>query len=132
MNIKELAKKVQKMRSLQKKYFDTRSKSVLGDSKARERELDLLVEKILAEPDRATDITIEQINGVDYVSTEQLARALGIASQNKPNTSALSPSDFGCYLADELEQFDRYLAEFEGGVSFEEWVNLQIQTALWL
>jgi hypothetical protein len=44
----------------------------------------------------------------------------------------LSPSDFGTYLADELEQFDRYLAEFEGGVSFKEWVNLQIHTALWL
>jgi hypothetical protein len=50
MNIKKLAQQVQEMRALQKEYFTTRSKSVLGDSKARERELDLLVAKILADP----------------------------------------------------------------------------------
>jgi hypothetical protein len=143
MNIKELAKEVQKMRSLQREYFATQKKTILGESKSKEKEIDTLVEKILAEPDRATDITVEQINGVDYVSMEQLrkvtgvsaeelARAWGIVSQPKPPDSVLSPSDFGTYLADELEQFDRYLAEFEGGVSFKEWVNLQIHTALWL
>ena len=68
MNAKELAKKVQEMRSLQRKYFATQKKTILGESKSKEKEIDVLIEKILAEP--ATDITIEQINGADYVSSE--------------------------------------------------------------
>ena len=141
MNIKELAKEVRKMRSLQREYFATQKKTILGESESKEKEVDALVEKILAEPERATDITIEQINGVDYVSLEQLrkvtrisaeelARAWGIVSQPKPPVSALSPSDFGPYLADELEQFDLYLAEFQRGKSFSEWVKDRIDEAL--
>jgi hypothetical protein len=57
MNIKELAKEVQKMRSLQRQYRATRGKSILGESKAKEREIDDLVAKILAEP--AAAITVE-------------------------------------------------------------------------
>jgi hypothetical protein len=141
MNIKELAKEVQKMRSLQREYFATQKKTILGESKAKEKEIDALVEKILAEPERATDITVEQINGVDSVSLEQLrkvtrisaeelSRAWGIVSQPKPPAPALSPSDFGPYLADELEQFNGYLAEFQGGVNFKWWVKAQIDQAL--
>ena len=141
MNIKELAKEVQKMRSLQREYFATQKKTILGESKSKEKEIDALVEEILAEPKRATDITVEQINGVDYVSLEQLrkatrisaeelARAWGIVSQPKPPVSVLSPSDFGPYLADELEQFDRYLAEFQGHVNFKWWVKTRIDEAL--
>ena len=82
MNIKELAKKVQEVRTLQKQYFATRSKSILGESKAKEREVDALVAKILAEPERATDIAIEQINGVDYVSLEQLRKVIAISAED--------------------------------------------------
>jgi hypothetical protein len=49
MNIKELAQQVQEMRTLQKRYFSTRSQSVLGESKAKEREVDALVAKVLAD-----------------------------------------------------------------------------------
>ena len=96
MNINQLAQQIQEMRALQKEYFATRSKSVLGDSKARERELDLLVAKILADP-----------------------------AAGSP-----SPSDFGPYLADELEQLDQYLAEYQGGIGFKEFVKRQIDEAL--
>jgi hypothetical protein len=141
MNIKELAKEVQKMRSLQREYFATQKKTILGESKSKEKEIDALVEEILAEPERATDIAVEQINGVDYVSLEQLrkvtkisaeelARAWGIVSQPKPPVSVLSPSDLGPYLAGELEQFDRYLAEYQRGKSFSEWVKDRIDEAL--
>jgi hypothetical protein len=148
MNIKELAKEVQKMRSLQREYFATQKKTILGESKTKEKEIDALVEKILAEPERATDIAIEQINGVDYVSLEQLRKVTGISAEElaragwlkehsikeppppHSDAPALSPSDFGPYLADELEQFDRYLAEFRGGVNFKEWAKTRIDEAL--
>jgi uncharacterized protein YlzI (FlbEa/FlbD family) len=137
MNIKELAKEVQKMRSIQKWSLVNGNCCILA--RDAEQEIDALVEKTLAEP----TITIEQINGVNYVSLEQLrkvtgvsaeelARAWGIGSQPKPPASVLSPSDFGPYLADELEQFDRYLAEFQGGVNFKEWVKDRIDKALWV
>jgi hypothetical protein len=93
-NIIQLAQQVQEMRALQKEYFATRSKSVLGDSKARERELDLLVAKILADP-----------------------------AAGSP-----SPSDFGPYLADELEQIN--LALGARGKSFNQFVKAQIDELL--
>jgi hypothetical protein len=54
MDIKELARKIQEVRTLQNQYFATRSKSILGESKAKEKEIDALVAKILAEPTAAT------------------------------------------------------------------------------
>jgi hypothetical protein len=92
MNIIQLAQQVQEMRALQKEYFATRSKSVLGDSKARERELDLLVAKILADPVAGSP----------------------------------SPSDFGPYLADELEQSTRDTLEYQGVLISRSFVKRQI------
>jgi hypothetical protein len=48
MDIKYLARQLQEMRSLQKQYFATRSRSVLEQSKAKEKEIDDLTSRILA------------------------------------------------------------------------------------
>jgi hypothetical protein len=142
MNIEESAKKVQKMRSVQKWSLVNGNCCILA--RDAEQEIDALVEKTLAEP----TITIEQINGVNYVSLEQLRKVTGISAEElaragwlkehsikeppppHSDAPALSPSDFGPYLADELEQFDRYLAKSQGGVNFKEWVKTRIDEAL--
>lgn len=48
MNSKDFFKKVAFMRQLQKEYFNTRSKSVLAECKAIEREVDTEIRRVNA------------------------------------------------------------------------------------
>jgi len=44
----DLAKEVKEMRDLQKEYFRTRDKGVLGRSKSKERQVDILMDQIIS------------------------------------------------------------------------------------
>jgi hypothetical protein len=78
-----------------------------------------LVEELEPEEEAEGDLIAESIN-------KEIEPSASVSS----SAAALSPSDFGPYLEDELRQFDRYLARYQGGVSFKQWVKAQIDEVL--